>query len=197
MKSFLSSLKTSAIALTLLTILLGIIYPLFMFGVGQIILHKEAKGSLIYDKGRVIGSELIAQNFTKPEYFHSRPSSAGDKGYDAANSSGSNLGPTSQKLFDAIKKRADDYRKENNLSDESIVPSSAVTASGSGLDPHITTVNARTQAPRVANARGISQDEIDKLIEEHTEGRFLGLLGEERINVLRINLALDKIKPAI
>ena len=177
----------------LLTVLLGIIYPLFMFGVGQLFFHKKANGSLFfYEDGKVIGSLWIAQNFTKPEYFHPRPSSAGDKGFDAANSSGSNLGPTSQKLADALQQRVAAYRSENSLSSDTMIPADAVMTSGSGLDPHISTANALLQAARVASARGLSQGKIEDLITEYTEEPTLGLFGQARINVLRINLALDK-----
>ena len=193
MRAFFASLKPAIISLALLTVLLGIIYPLFMFGVGQLFFHKKANGSLFfYEDGKVIGSLWIAQNFTKPEYFHPRPSSAGDKGFDAANSSGSNLGPTSQKLADALQQRVAAYRSENSLSSDTMIPADAVMTSGSGLDPHISTANALLQAARVASARGLSQGKIEDLITEYTEEPTLGLFGQARINVLRINLALDK-----
>lgn len=183
-------LKTSLILLSLLTILLGGIYPVFIWGTGQIFFRKKTNGSLLYQNGKVVGSEWIAQNFTSAKYFHPRPSSAGDKGYDAANSSGSNLGPTSQKLIDTLKQRAEDYRKENNLTGP--VPADAITASGSGLDPHITVANALIQAARVASARNLSQRDVDHLIHQFTEERMLWLFGEKRVNVLLINLELDK-----
>lgn len=163
-----------------------------MWGVGQLFFHKHANGTLFYyQNGKVLGSEWIAQNFTSAKYFHPRPSAAGDKGYDAANSSGSNLGPTSQKLIDTLKQRASDYRSENQISGD--VPADAITASGSGLDPHISVPNAQIQASRVGSARNLSQEEMDRLIHQYTEGRTLWIFGEKRINVLRINLALDKL----
>jgi K+-transporting ATPase ATPase C chain len=194
MKAFFSSLKPAFISLALLTVLLGIIYPLFIYGVGQLFFHREANGSLFfYQNGKVLGSEWIGQNFTKPEYFHPRPSSAGDKGYDAANSSGSNFGPTSQKLADAMHQRINSYRSENKLGSDITIPADAVTSSGSGLDPHIGVANALLQTSRVAAARNLSEEDIKNLIEEYREGPTWGIFGENRVNVLRLNLALDKI----
>lgn len=185
-------LKTSFILLFFLTILIGIIYPCFMWGIGELFFHQKTNGTLIHSQdGKVIGSEWIAQNFTSAKYFHPRPSNAGDKGYDASNSSGSNLGPTSQKLMDTLKQRADTYRTENNLTGD--VPADAVTASGSGLDPHISVANAQIQAARIAAARTISKETVDRLIRDFTEERTLSLFGEKRINVLRINLELDQL----
>lgn len=183
------SLKISVILLALLTLLLGIIYPTFMWGVGELFFHKRANGSLIYDKnGKIIGSEWIGQNFTSDSYFHPRPSAAGDKGYDASNSQGSNLGPTNQTYIDSVKGRIDDYRKSNNLSPNIPIPADAVTASGSGLDPHISLENAKLQIPRIAKARNLSPGAVEKLMEEFTEGWL-----HKRINVLRINLELDQL----
>jgi len=193
MKLFLASLKPSFISLALLTLLLGIIYPLFIYGIGQLFFHKHANGSLLYKNGTVVGSEWIAQGFSKAEYFHPRPSSAGTDGYDGANASGSNLGPTSQKLFDALQKRAADYRSENNLSSNTLIPADAITTSGSGLDPHISLANALLQAPRVASARHLSEEKVRDLISNYSEGATLWLFGEARVNVLRINLALDEL----
>jgi K+-transporting ATPase ATPase C chain len=193
MREFFASLKPAIITLALMTLLLGILYPLFMCGVGHLFFHKNASGSLFFHQdGSPLGSKWIAQGFTKPEYFHPRPSSAGS-GYDATSSSGSNLGPTSQKLSDALTQRAQAYRSENNLSSDTPIPADAVTASGSGLDPHISVANALLQASRVAAARGLSETALKNLIQEYTEGPSLWLFGEARINVLRINLALDKI----
>jgi potassium-transporting ATPase KdpC subunit len=184
-----SILKTSLISLLLLTLLTGIIYPLFMFGVGQIFFRGKANGSLYYyQNGKVIGSEWIGQNFTRPEYFHPRPSAAN---YDASNSSGSNLGPTSQKLIDGLKVRTAAYRSENGLSSSAVIPAEAVTTSGSGLDPHISVENALLQASRVADARGISLDDVETIIDKYTNDSFWGLFGSPRVNVLRVNLALD------
>jgi K+-transporting ATPase ATPase C chain len=135
---------------------------------------------------------LIAQNFSSPKYFHSRPSAAGEAGFDAGNSSGSNLGPLSKKLAHAVKERNEAYRAENGLPPDALVPADAVTASGSGLDPHIGLKNAFLQARRVAQARGINSEALEKIIRVHTEGRDLGIFGEARVNVLKLNLALDK-----
>src|SRR6266576_6868016 len=152
------------------------IYPLLVFGIAPAAFHDKANGSLIVDKdGTVRGSKLLGQGFAGEKYFHPRPSAAGN-GYDAANSGGSNLGPTSQKLNDAIKDRVDAYRKENGLSEKEPVPADAVTASGSGLDPHISVRNAELQIPRVAKARGLSEKKLHELIEQNTDGRDLGLL---------------------
>jgi len=193
MKTFLESLKISAVALALLTFLLGVVYPLFMWGIGQALFHRQANGRLIYGLNQIVlGSEQIAQSFSSEKYFHPRPSAAGDKGYDAANSSGSNLGPTSQKLIDTLTQRAKDYRTANRLADGDRVPADAVTASGSGLDPHISVQNARLQMARIAAARNLSQDDLSALVDRLTEGRSLGIFGEKRINVLRLNLALDQ-----
>ncbi len=197
MKTFFGSLKPALIALALLTVILGILYPLFIYGIGELFFHKKTNGTLFYDKvGKIVGSEWIGQNFTKPEYFHPRPSAAGDKGYDATSSSGSNLGPTSQKLVDTLKKRAADYRSENKLPPDAVIPADAVTASGSGLDPHISVSNALLQAARIAAARHLNTDQVKTLIEEFTEAPTWGLFGESRINVLRINLRLDEISPS-
>ena len=167
------------------------LYPLIVFGIAQKVFRDRANGSLIVGKdGIVRGSKLLGQNFTGEKYFHPRPSAAGN-GYDAANSSGSNLGPTSQKLSDAIKERIATYRRENGLKDTDPVPADAVTASGSGLDPHISVRNAELQAARVAKAQGQSPEEIRALIRRFTEGPQLGVLGEPGVNVLRLNLALE------
>lgn len=167
------------------------IYPLIVFGIGQVALRDKANGSLIVDKdGTIRGSKLLGQNFTGEKYFHPRPSAAGN-GYDAANSGGSNLGPTSQKLSDAIKNRITAYRAENGLKETNSVPADAVTASGSGLDPHISVHNAEFQVPRVAKARGMAPDAIRALIRQYTDAPDLGVLGEPGVNVLQLNLALD------
>lgn len=169
------------------------IYPLVVFGIGQTIFHDKANGSLILDKaGTIRGSKLLGQGFTGEKYFHPRPSAAGN-GYDAANSSGSNLGPTSQKLNDAIKDRIEAYRKENGLKETDSVPADAVTASGSGLDPHISVQNANLQISRVAKARGMSEEEARALIRDNTDSADLGIFGESGVNVLTLNLALDAL----
>jgi K+-transporting ATPase ATPase C chain len=156
-------------------------------------LPRQGQRSLIVEKdGTIRGSKLLGQGFTAEKYFHPRPSAAGN-GYDAANSSGSNLGPTSQKLNDAIKERLEAYRKENGIKETDPVPADAVTASGSGLDPHISVRNAELQIPRVAKARGLSEEKLGGLIKQHTDSRDLGVLGDPGVNVLTLNLALDSL----
>lgn len=178
-------------ATIILTIACCAIYPLVVFGIGQLAFHHKANGSLIVDKqGTVRGSELLGQNFADEKYFHPRPSSAGN-GYDAASSSGSNLGPTSQKLNDAIKDRIEAYRKENGLKEDEAVPADAVTASGSGLDPHISLRNAELQVARVAKARKIDSEKVRGAIRANTDKPGLGFLGDAGVNVLKLNLALD------
>ena len=180
-----------ALLMTLfLTVLTGLIYPGVVTGLCQAIFPNQANGSLVTQNGQVVGSSLLGQNFSKPEYFHPRPSAAGNDGYDPTASSGSNLGPTSQKLVDRMKASADQFRKENPTYTGAI-PADAITASASGLDPHITIANADAQAARVAQARNISVDKVQSLIASLTENRDLGFLGEPRINVLALNRALD------
>ena len=167
------------------------LYPLVVFGVAQIAFRDKANGSLMMDKdGTVRGSRLLGQQFTGEKYFQSRPSAAGN-GYDATSSSGSNLGPTSQKLNDAIVQRITDYRTQNGLATNAPVPADAVTASGSGLDPHIGLRNAELQTPRVAKVRGLGEDKVRELIRANTDAADLGFLGEPGVNVLTLNLALD------
>ena len=169
------------------------LYPLVVFGVSQILFHDQANGSLIVDKdGTIHGSRLLGQSFTADKYFHPRPSAAGN-GYDAASSSGSNLGPTSQKLNDAIVQRIADYRAQNNLATNAPVPADAVTASGSGLDPHISLRNAELQTPRVAKARSLGEDKVRELVHANTDSADLGILGDPGVNVLALNLALDAL----
>jgi potassium-transporting ATPase KdpC subunit len=183
----------TAILMTLVTtILLGLAYPLAVTVLAQALFKDKANGQLIERNGQVIGSRLIGQPFTAPGYFHSRPSAAGAVGYDAAASSGSNLGPTSQKLIDRVNAEVAKLQAENP---NQPVPIELVTASASGLDPHISPVAAEFQTPRVARERGASVEEIQHLIAAHTAGRTLGLLGEPRVNVLLLNLALDERFP--
>jgi K+-transporting ATPase ATPase C chain len=178
-----------AFAITVvLTVLLGILYPLAVTGLAQLIFPRQAAGSLIEKDGKVIGSRLIGQPFSGPGYFHSRPSAAGS-GYDGTASGGTNLGPTSQKLMDSVKAAAESLREENPGSP---VPIDMVTASASGLDPHITPAAAEFQVPRIARERRLSEDEVRRIVREHAEGRQFGILGEPRVNVLELNLALDE-----
>jgi K+-transporting ATPase ATPase C chain len=174
-----------------LTLLTGLIYPLAVTGLCQMLFRDQANGSLKTVNGQVVGSSLIGQNFTKPEYFQPRPSAAGNDGYDGTASGGSNLGPTSQKLIDRVKASVDKFHKENP-DYTGPLPADLVTASGSGLDPHISPASAVAQLDRVARARGLSRDQIRPLIGAHTEGRDLGFLGEPRVNVLLLNLDLDR-----
>ena len=191
MKELFSQLRSAVMATLVLAVVCCGLYPLIVFGIGQAAFRDQANGSLITDKdGTVRGSKLLGQSFTAAQYFHPRPSAAG-KGYDAANSSGSNLGPTSQKLNDAIQKRIAAYRKENGLRDTDSVPADAVTASGSGLDPHISLRNAELQAARVAKERALSVAQVRALIHQNTDSADLGVLGDPGVNVLRLNLALD------
>jgi len=193
MKEFFSHIRGSVVSTLVLAIVCCGLYPLIVFAISQAFFYEKANGSLILDKdGAVRGSKLLAQGFTADKYFHPRPSAAGN-GYDATSSGGSNLGPTSQKLNDAIKDRVDAYRKENGLNEREPVPADAVTASGSGLDPHISMRNAELQIPRVAKARGLSEKKLHELIEQNTNGRDLGLLGDPGVNVLSLNRALASV----
>ena len=191
MKELFSEIRGAVFATLVLAIVCCGLYPLVVFGISQALFHDKANGSLILDTdGTVRGSKLLAQGFTSDKYFHPRPSAAGT-GYDATSSGGSNLGPTSQKLSDAIKDRVDAYRKENGLSADESVPADAVTASGSGLDPHISLRNAELQTPRVAKARTVSKEKLRELIKQNTDARDFGLLGDPGVNVLSLNRALD------
>jgi K+-transporting ATPase ATPase C chain len=185
--------KTSLAALAALLLILCGLYPLVVWGFTQVAFPCRANGSLVTRQGQIVGSALIAQNFTSPQYFHPRPSAAGDTGYEGTSSGGSNLGPLSQKLVEQVKERIAAYRAENHLAPDVLIPADAVTASGSGLDPHISVKNAELQVPRVAGARGLSPEAIQRLMETCTEGPDLGFLGEPRVNVLKLNLALDEL----
>jgi K+-transporting ATPase ATPase C chain len=192
MKNILSELRVAVVATLSLAVVLCGVYPLVVWMISQGLFPHEADGSLVQRGGTVVGSELIAQNFGSPKYFHPRPSAAGEAGYDAGNSSGTNLGPLSKKLADAVKERVEAYRTENGLAPDARVPADAVTSSSSGLDPHISLKNAFLQAPRVAQARGLGSEALEKIIRANTEGRDVGVFGEPRVNVLKLNLALDK-----
>ncbi len=170
------------------TILLGIVYPLVVTALAQVLFHDKANGQLISKNGKVIGSRIIGQAFVSAKYFHSRPSAAGN-GYDAANSSGSNLGPTNQKLLDRTKSDTATAQADNP---NTPVPIDLVTTSGSGLDPDITPAGALFQIPRIARVRGVSEDQVSALVQSHIQQRQFGILGEPRVNVLQLNLALDE-----
>lgn len=187
-------LKTMGRAFMLLlvmTVLTGIAYPLVVTGLANLIFPQQANGSLIYKDGKPVGSVLIGQNFSDPRYFYSRPSAAGKDGYDAANSSGSNLGPTNKAFLDSVAKQAEKVRTDNGLSPNTPVPSDMITASASGLDPNITPEAATIQVARVANARNFSEQKVQELVNQCTEGRQFGFLGEPRVNVLKLNMTLD------
>ena len=191
-ESIVRHLRTAVLMTVVLTVGLGIVYPLIMTGIGQVLFPSQANGSLVRDSsGNVIGSAILAQNFTQPQYFHPRPSAAGSDGYDATSSGGSNLGPTSQKLVDSVNERVSAYRAENGLAAGASVPVDAVTTSASGLDPDISPANALIQAGRVARARNLSEEQVRALVNQSIEGRTLGILGEPRVNVLKLNMALD------
>jgi K+-transporting ATPase ATPase C chain len=195
-------LLPAIVMMVVFTVLLGIAYPLVVTGIAEVGFADKANGSELKVDGQVVGSKLLGQTFTEPQYFHGRPSAAGAaaagaKGGDPKDlsqdiSSGSNWGPTNPDLLAAVKARVADYRKENGLPPDTKVPVDAVTASGSGLDPHISIANARLQAARVARERGIPVARVRELIDDHTDGRSLGFLGEPGVNVLELNVALDR-----
>jgi K+-transporting ATPase ATPase C chain len=189
-KNIVNELRISLIATACLAVLLCGIYPGIVWLIAQGIFPDRANGSLVTVEGQVVGSSLLSQRFDGQGYFHPRPSAAG-AGYDAANSGGSNLGPTSQKLIDAVKERIDTYRAENILGPDVLIPADAVTASGSGLDPHISVKNALLQERRVARTRGLGDEMVLKMIISSIEGRHMGIFGEPRVNVLMLNLNLD------
>jgi K+-transporting ATPase ATPase C chain len=184
-----TAMRPAIVFLLLFTLITGLIYPLAITGVAQVIFPHQANGSLIRDGSRVVGSQLIGQNFAKPEYFHPRPSAAG-KGYDASASSGSNLGPTAKQLAENIKGGVDQARADGVKGD---IPADMVTASGSGLDPDISPANAFAQAPRVAKARGLSEVQVRTLVEQSVVGPTLGFMGEAHVNVLALNRQLDRL----
>ena len=193
MKEFLSHIRSAVVSTLVLAVVCCGLYPFIVFGISQLLFRDQANGSLITGAdGSVRGSRLLGQAFSGAKYFHPRPSAAGN-GYDATSSGGSNLGPTSRKLNDAIKGRLAAYRAENGLSESAPVPADAVTASGSGLDPHISLQNAELQIPRVVKARGVAEEKVRELIRQNTNGRDFGVFGEPGVNVLQLNRALDQL----
>ena len=190
MNKITDDLKTAMLLFIAFSLLTGLIYPLFMTGVIQIAMPKQASGSLIVVDGKIVGSELIGQNFTSSSYFHGRPSAVN---YAGNGSGASNFGPTNKNLMEQVSQRISEVRTENNLSSNATVPSELVLTSGSGLDPHISMEGAMLQVPRVAVARGIPESEVKVLVYQHIEPAQFGIMGQERVNVLNLNLALDKL----
>ena len=194
MKNIFAEFGRSIVATIFFALVLCGLYPLVVFGVSQLLFPHQANGSLLVDRsGAVRGSALLAQIFTGAKYFHPRPSQAGANGFDATSSSGSNLGPTSSNLVANITQNVATYRSDNGLATNAVVPADAVTASASGLDPHISVANAEIQTPRVAKARGISEDNVRALVKQNTSGRDLGVFGEPRVNIMMLNFALDQL----
>lgn len=194
MKTILIEFGRSLMATLFFAVILCGLYPLIVYGAARLLFPNQANGSLLVDKsGAVRGSALLAQNFTSAKYFHPRPSAAGANGYDATSSSGSNLGPTSSNLVANITQNIATYRSDNSLATNTSVPVDAVTASGSGLDPDISPENAALQIPRVAKARGMSEEQVHKLVQQNTASRDLGIWGEPRVNVMTLNFALDQL----
>ena len=191
LRTTIRDLRTAIIAFVLFSAFLGLAYPYAITGIAQLAFHRQANGSVISVDGQPVGSSLVGQNFGSPAYFHPRPSAAGQNGYDASASSGSNLGPSSAALATAVAGYAAAVRKDNNLPADARIPVDAVTASGSGLDPHISPAYAELQVARVARARGVSPDLVRSLVSKYNDGSTLGVLGEPRVNVLELNLALD------
>jgi K+-transporting ATPase ATPase C chain len=190
MKETLKETKTAVLLFVAFSVITGLLYPLLMTGIIQTAMPEQAGGSLMFMDGKVIGSELIGQNFSTPGYFHGRPSAVG---YSANGSGASNLGPTSAELMEQAREMIEHVRRENGLSPNASVPADLVLTSGSGLDPHISIDGAMLQVPRIAKARGLPESEIKVLIYQHAEHAQFGLLGQDRVNVLRLNLALDEL----
>jgi potassium-transporting ATPase KdpC subunit len=190
------TLITATVMTIALTLVTGIVYPIVVWGIAQVLFPWQANGSLVTRDGKVVGSELIGQNFAAAKYFHPRPSAAGDKGYDASNSGGSNLGPTNRKLVDATRAALHKVLEENPGATPADVPMDLVTASGSGLDPEISPAAAELQVKRVAKARGLGEDAVLAVVRDNVRPRFAGVLGEPGVNVLELNLALDRMAAA-
>ena len=191
---FLKNLRTAIIVLALFTVLTGLFYPLIVTGIAQLVFPERANGSLLQKDGKVLGSELIGQSFFDPKYFWSRLSATGPSAYNAGASSGSNFGPLNLALYVNARKRVKDLKEVDSLNNK-LIPVDLVTASGSGLDPHISVAAALYQISRVASYRGLKEQEVWTLVDQYTEGRQFGFLGEPRVNVLKLNLALDAIQP--
>jgi K+-transporting ATPase ATPase C chain len=191
MKNIFAEFGRSLVATLFFAVILCGLYPLIVYGAAQLLFPNQANGSLLVDKSGVRGSTLLAQNFTGAQYFHPRPSAAGSNGYDPTSSGGSNLGPTSSNLVANITQNIATYRSDNGLATNAVVPADAVTESASGLDPHISVANAELQIPRVAKARGISEEQMRKLVRQNTAARDFGVWGEPRVNVMTLNFALD------
>jgi len=193
MQTFLKEFWTSVAATIVLCIVVSGIYPVLIWGLGELLFPRQANGSLVESNSQVVGSELLAQGFSGAKYFHPRPSAAG-VGYDTLSSGGTNLAPTSQKLMDSIKSNVETYRKENGLPADALVPADAVTSSGSGLDPHISIKNAELQIPRVAKERGLTEEIVRSEVAKVTDRPLLGFIGgDPGVNVLKLNLALDEL----
>ncbi len=194
MKTIFAEFGRSIVATLFFAVILCGLYPLIVFGISQLFFSDQANGSLLVDRsGAVRGSALLAQNFTGAQYFHPRPSAAGANGFDAASSGGSNLGPTSSNLVATLTQNIATWRSDNSLATNTPVPADAVTASASGLDPDISPANAELQIPRVAKARGLSEERVRKLVQQNARGRDLGVFGEPRVNVMTLNFALDQL----
>jgi K+-transporting ATPase ATPase C chain len=191
-RTLVQDFRTAIISMLFFTVLCGAAYPLLMTGFAQAVFPGKANGSIVEKDGKAVGSSLMGQNFNGPEYFHARPSGAGADGYDGGASSGSNLGPSSQALIERVTESLATIREENGLTANASVPVDAVTASGSGLDPHISPAYAELQVPRVAEERGMSEGAVRKLVKKYTDGSTLFVMGEPRVNVLLLNLALDE-----
>jgi K+-transporting ATPase ATPase C chain len=190
-RTLVSDFRAALISMAFFTAICGLAYPLLITGIGQAAFPRQANGSIVKIDGRAVGSSLVGQNFSGPQYFHPRPSAAGADGYDGGASSGSNLGPSSQALVDRVTESLATIRDKNDLPPNASVPVDAVTASASGLDPHITPAYAELQVARVAGERRMPEDEVRRLVKKHTDGSTFLVLGEPRVNVLRLNIDLD------